>query len=103
MTPDIRLSSKAEAKIASIPLSLLDAVENELIQLAEHPATLSEPTAFPFAPGRLMKHFRLLDFEDTIWHITVLFWRLPDETGIFIDNLVILTQTTEDRAGPAAP
>jgi hypothetical protein len=102
MTPDIRLSSKAEAKIASIPLSLLDAVENELIQLTEHPASLSEPTAFPFPPGRLMKHFRLRDFDNTRWDITVLFWRLPDENGIFIDNLVIQTHATEDEEGPAA-
>jgi hypothetical protein len=103
MNPNIRLSNKALAKIASIPLGLLDLVENELIQIAEHPASRSEPTAFPFPPGRLMSHFRFHDFEETRWDITVLFWRLPDEVGIYIDNLVIQTQTTEDREGPAAP
>lgn len=103
MEHSIQLSNRAEAKLASIPLSLLDEVERRLVDLAERPVTLSEPTAFPFPPGRLMHHFRLRDFEGTRWDFTVLFWRLPDEIGIYIDNLVIQNQTTEDREGPVAP
>jgi hypothetical protein len=103
MEPLIQLSSRAEAKFGEIPLSLLDDVERRLVDLAEHPSTQSEPTAFPFPPGRLMHHFRLHDFEDTRWDFTVLFRRLADETGIYIDNLVIQTLTSEEREGPSAP
>ncbi len=103
MTPDIRLSSKAEAKFATIPLSLLDEVERRFIDLAENPASLSQSTSFPFPAGNLMHHFRVRDFEGTRWDFTVLFQRLPDEQGIFINNIVIQSQTAEDREGPAAP
>jgi hypothetical protein len=103
MTPNIRLSSKAEAKLATIPLSLLDELERKLGDLAESPASLSQTTAFPFPAGKLMHHFLIRDFEDTHWDFTVLFQRLPDEEGIFINNLAIISQTTEEREGPSAP
>ena len=55
--------------------------------LAEHPATLTEPSVMPHRPNRLMATIRIEDVIGERWTFVALLKRLPDEEGILITSV----------------
>ena len=63
---------------------LLDRLREHIAEIAERPATLTEPAKLPYSPKRLMANFVLNDVTARRWGFTVTLLRAPDEEGIFI-------------------
>jgi hypothetical protein len=88
MPYQLRYTPRAEADLDRVPSGLLDKLEEHLQRLAEDPAGLSRPSAFPFPPDCQLSQFHCKYFDDLRYHFTVLFRYGADETTLQILGVV---------------
>ncbi len=84
MNYELVFSARAAQDIFRVPTFLRPFVSENLRRLAEHPATLSKPSVFPFPADSQLFHFRH-DGDDGGSHIFNVFFRYnTDETSLLI-------------------
>jgi hypothetical protein len=74
----------AERDLEKVQAGLLDFVEQQLLRLAESPASVSVPSVLPFPPNCQMFRFAHPDFEGSRWNFVVLFRYGADEQSLHI-------------------
>ena len=86
MNYDLVYSAQAQADLARAPAGALDLIEERIRDLAERPASLSRPSAFPYPPGFQIYQFWLSPPFDAFF-VTVFFRYSRDETALEIATI----------------
>lgn len=78
-------TEKAAHQLERLPEEVVDAVERQLLELAESPVELSIPIASPpFPPRGQLYHFEIVDSVGDLWCFTVIFRYSQDESSLHI-------------------
>jgi hypothetical protein len=86
----VELSPKAQQHLDTLVADrgaddyLLDRLAEQLEEIADRPATLTEPAKYPLPENRLMSLFFLNDAAARKWGFTISLRRTADEAGIVV-------------------
>lgn len=85
MNYELRYSPKAQRQLPTLPEEFIDPLEDQLVELAKSPTSLSVPIASPpFPPRGQVFHFYLVDSIGDMWFFTVIFQYSQDERSLYI-------------------
>lgn len=85
MTYRLLYTDRAVGQLGQLPAHFVALVEDQLLDLAGSPASLSVPIASPpFPPRGQLYHFEARDPADRRWFFTVIFRYSEDETALHI-------------------
>jgi hypothetical protein len=78
-------TDKAVGQLGQLPDEFVDAVDTNLLRLADSPTSLSVPIASPpFPPRGQLFHFTANDHRGEQWFFTVIFRDSVDETSLHV-------------------
>ena len=99
MSYEVVLQPEAISDLASLPLPVQNAVEQNLNRLANDPPGHSRPSAFPYPPCQISQ-FHLDDVDGIDWYITILFRYSSSEEEI---RVIAIGHTWEEFKRPTDP
>ena len=85
MSYQLLYTDKAAGQLADLPAVFVDVVEENMLRLADAPASLSVPIASPpFPPRGQLFHFETIGAGGAKWFFTVIFRYSQDETALHV-------------------
>lgn len=81
---------KAVESYDALPLSLLDEFDRQMDRLADDPAAVSVPGAFPFPANRMVFHFDITDYAGEVWDFAAHFRYGADEQTLHVVAVTVL-------------